>query len=547
MEFNVEPTFRKSMSWLHTWAGVVVGSLLFVIFWMGTLSVFDREIDRWMMPDTRLAPAPPFSLDQIIKPIAEELAGNSPQWTINLPTDRTPTIILAYRDGNGKDVRRHIDPHTGKLIQEQGTHGGSRFIFPFHYSLHIKWKNIGYWLVGLAGMSMLVLLVSGIVIHKRIFQDFFIFRPKKHVQRASLDLHNLTGILALPFHFVVALSGLFIFFSIYFPWSVTAAYQGNKEAMTADVYGTYTREKANRPGELSSLDAMVNDAQARWSARLGEGAKADFVRIVHPADAAGFVQVRRIFPEHLVTMDSEGIVYNATDGTILKEHYSAPVRSIHAFFSGLHFVQFKHWTLRWLYFLAGLSGCVMIATGFFFWLEARRIRHVKKGLSGVRVVECLTVGSVTGIMIATLAFFIANKLLPLDAKLAGVDRAGLEMWIFYLVWLATFGHAWLRSTQAWCDQAWMIAGMALLALALNWLTTSAYIAQVLETDKVTGAGMDAILLFFSILAVIAARRLRKQKTQKSATILTTSSSMQPRGISSPSGQTAPVTWEEKHD
>ena len=43
------------MNALHTWSGVVLGSLLFVIFWMGTLSVFDREIDRWMMPATRLA------------------------------------------------------------------------------------------------------------------------------------------------------------------------------------------------------------------------------------------------------------------------------------------------------------------------------------------------------------------------------------------------------------------------------------------------------------------------------------------------------------
>ncbi len=41
----MEPTFRASMGWLHTWAGVVLGGLLFAIFWMGTLSVFDREID----------------------------------------------------------------------------------------------------------------------------------------------------------------------------------------------------------------------------------------------------------------------------------------------------------------------------------------------------------------------------------------------------------------------------------------------------------------------------------------------------------------------
>ncbi len=51
---EMETGFRASMNWLHTWAGVVLGGLLFAIFWMGTLSVFDREIDRWMAPMTRL-------------------------------------------------------------------------------------------------------------------------------------------------------------------------------------------------------------------------------------------------------------------------------------------------------------------------------------------------------------------------------------------------------------------------------------------------------------------------------------------------------------
>lgn len=46
----MERTFGKSMVWLHSWAGVILGSVLFAIFWMGTLSVFDAEIDRWMMP-----------------------------------------------------------------------------------------------------------------------------------------------------------------------------------------------------------------------------------------------------------------------------------------------------------------------------------------------------------------------------------------------------------------------------------------------------------------------------------------------------------------
>lgn len=77
-------------------------------------------------------------------------------------------------------------------------------------------------------MATLVLLVSGVVIHRKIFTDFFTFRPDRKLPRSSLDLHNLTGVLALPFHFTMALSGLIIFIAIYFPTVVSSAYDGDR-------------------------------------------------------------------------------------------------------------------------------------------------------------------------------------------------------------------------------------------------------------------------------------------------------------------------------
>ena len=43
-------SFLQSMAWLHTWAGLLVGWLLFVIFVGGTLAWFDREIDDCARP-----------------------------------------------------------------------------------------------------------------------------------------------------------------------------------------------------------------------------------------------------------------------------------------------------------------------------------------------------------------------------------------------------------------------------------------------------------------------------------------------------------------
>ena len=103
--------------------------------------------------------------------------------------------------------------------------------------LHIRIQNIGLWLVGLAGMAMMVLCVSGVIIHRKIFTDFFTFRPERKPRRLILDLHNVTGVLGLPFHFLISLSGLIIFWATYFPSSWQVTYNDDRLAFFADAYG----------------------------------------------------------------------------------------------------------------------------------------------------------------------------------------------------------------------------------------------------------------------------------------------------------------------
>ena len=42
---------RQSMSWLHTWSGLLVGWLLFAIFLTGTTAYYRDEISLWMRPE----------------------------------------------------------------------------------------------------------------------------------------------------------------------------------------------------------------------------------------------------------------------------------------------------------------------------------------------------------------------------------------------------------------------------------------------------------------------------------------------------------------
>jgi len=500
--------FKRAMLHVHTWAGLVLGALLLAIFWMGTLSVFDKEIDQWMRPETRLPVPEQISLDAL-RPLVEAEIGAETDWGVLLPDKRSPAGAyggLFYTDDSGERVERPVDFGNNRLLPPPESLAGTGFIFPFHYSLHLKWLDLGYWLVGAAGMAMLLALVSGVVIHARFFRDFFTLRLFRGDNVAKLDTHTVTGVLTLPFCFLITLSGLIIFFHIYFPQAVQTVYADRdapRAAFFADVFGGYEREAAGEPAtRQASLDAMLARARQVW-----DGGEPWTVSLTHNQDAQGYVQVRRNYPDS-VTRGRDMIWFDAVTGEELHRFSEAPVKTAQSWFLGFHFIQFDHWPLRWLDFAGGLGGCAVIATGFLYWLGKRAKKQAHT--FGFRLVRALAIGSVTGIIAATFTFFVANRLLPSGASFAGYERAALEVWAFYLVWLASFAHAWLRpAARAWREQCWVIAALALAAPLLNWITTGHHLLVTLPQPGWGSAvaGMDLLLLAGAVLAVYAARKL----------------------------------------
>lgn len=500
-------TLRQSMDWLHTWAGVVFSVLLFLVFFMGTLSVFDEEIDRWMMPQTRLEAVADFSFDMQVKPHLEALAPEAKQWFVGYPSERQPAVRIAWREGD-KLVSRFVDPASGALLPEAGSWGGTGFFFPFHYMFHIKWMDVGYWLLAVVGIGMLVLLVSGVIIHKKIFTDLFTFRPDKSRHRATLDVHNICGVLILPFHFLITLSGLIIFIFIYFKPALPLVFGADAPKATQEVFGQIARAPAKAPGSLAPVDPMVAEAKARWG-----GGNIRNLRIANPQDKHAVVQVLRR-PDDRVTYDTMNVGFDGVTGAVLGEQKAlGPVVGVQRFFSGLHMIPFSHWGVRWLYFVMGLGGCVLIASGLLLWVDKRELRHVKEGRRGYRIVNAMACAGTLGVVVATLAMLVANRLLP-----AMENRATAEAAVYFAVWIASLLHAAWRSTgtpmsrSTWFEQGWAVMVLAVLAVVLNGLTTGDHLLNSLARGYWPVAGADLVLLLTALIAFAVLRRqARKQK------------------------------------
>lgn len=540
------------MAWLHTWFGLVLGFVLMVVFFFGALSVFDREIDRWAIPATRFEPQPMPSFDKVLRPVFEGMQPTQQsidqmQGKVDGPmperfdtvrrwgaytTHRDPVlgIFAGYEVPNARnpdDVVRGnltIDPRNGATLPDDRLKIGSRFFYPLHYSLNLRWLNIGTWVVGLAALVMLAALVSGVVMHRKVFREFFTFRPKKATQRSTLDLHNMTGVLALPFHFFFAFTGLVIFAGIYFPVAHTQLNPLHElhEKLEAQETGM-PHERAGVAAPLASVDAMVAEAQRRWADR-GMAGEVGFLALQHVGDANGYVSVYRAGTDRIALV-GEGIHFKASTGELLREDppHSA-VDSVNEFLTGLHLQHFRHWLLRGLYLFGGLMGCVCIATGFIFFVEKRKKQHARQGSQGSRVVDAMAVTTVTGMLVAALGMLIANRLLP-DALPAGwPPRGDVEQYLFWAGWVLAMAHAFVRSAPvargltnpAWREQCWAVAAMAVAAVGLNWGTTGDHLIKTLNEGYWPVAGVDLFLLVGAVLAVVAARRL-KSRTEPLAT------------------------------
>lgn len=229
--------FRQAMAWLHTWTGLIFGWLLFAIFLTGTLSYFKDEISHWTQPEVQSHPLDPVTSLGLAQRYLETNASHASTWFIRLPSEREAALSVSWRDPNGGGRRgftdKELDARTGEAVEARDSRGGE-FFYRFHFQLQMP-HPWGRWLSTFCAFIMLLGLVTGIITHKKIFKEFFTFRPGKG-QRSWLDGHNAIGVLVLPFHLMISYSSLVIFMYMVMPASILASY-GDSSGYFNDVFG----------------------------------------------------------------------------------------------------------------------------------------------------------------------------------------------------------------------------------------------------------------------------------------------------------------------
>ena len=498
---------RRSLAWVHTWAGLLPAWLLYFIFVTGTLGYLNVEIDRWMQPELVPVPTRGDDLALIEQGLARlsQVAAGADRWVVELPARKNangPRII--WRMPATADYPRGqqssellLNDSASKLPGAKPRHtGGGMELYQLHYRLHYLPTQDAYWLVGLCSMFMLVSLITGVIIHKRILRDFFSFRPGRSVL-SWREGHTALGVFALPFHLVITYSGLVLLMSTYMPWVHDRIYDFDEVAQDEFFI---TTPRIDIPAAAGVAMTLLPAAQLLADPGAPPTRLVSYT-VRNPNDSHARIIVARERTDAQTGTSQR--VYDGSDGRYLAD--AVPARSAaqqtRDTLTGLHKGLFAGPLVRALYVLSGLMGSALIATGVVLWT-------VKRSQSlGAVWMRRLNPGVIIGLPLGIAAYLAANRLLPLEMS----PRGSAEINTLFAVWVLAVCYGLLRPSRcAWRELSVLtilvFASLPCLDYALTPQRVAA-IATPLQTTTLLLCSGCLLLLGLTALSLAQGRRL----------------------------------------
>lgn len=354
---------------LHSWAGIVTGLLLFIVCFSGAVVVFKNEIDLWANPSLAQLPRSdkPASLDAVMVQLQTRYPGATVE-TIALPDAVNPSYFAFVRERGAPASTRTkvaIRSDTGTVVGPVDSQLG-QYLRMLHVFLFFGPR----WIVGFLGAAMLVLIATGIVIHRKILAELFTQRWGRSFRVVMSDLHKSAGIWGLGFHILIAATGAWMGLAPLFE-------QGYKYVTTSAVAATAAKPArkaatgAAEPVPMQSLDALYATAQ-----QAVPGLEARYVSLRRWGTSTAEAGFTGSLSGHLASTARVDI--NATNGMPKKVHDPRTAgfwSLVNGLMEPLHFGDFGGLALKWLYFFLGMTPAFLSISGTLIWLDARQQRR----------------------------------------------------------------------------------------------------------------------------------------------------------------------------
>lgn len=519
-------TVRNAIN-AHGWVGLIISVPLFLIFWAGAFTLFQMEVQQW----ATLAHFPvekserqKLPLNQLVNQTLQTLNfDNRRNIKLLLPSEHKPYIdmIVPTFDSNeqAKEVANWkakqgsipeeeylnqlaqlprsksykellIDPANGKILADNHPFELAHFLDTMHYSLKLPQ---GLYLVGLVTFFFLVIVFTGIVIQfKNLIRNFFLYRHNKKTRYQMNDIHNVVGVISLPYGLMYALTGVMLNLSILFQIpTLFVLYQGDQESMVQDAgLAQVTQVISGKDYSMPNLDELIQDINQSRNTSIQR------LNLYNYYDKHAFIRLNGI--EHNTFAKVISAYYKVEDGSLPKklnlQEESRFYKGIRLLYN-IHMANYAGVDLRFIYFILAMGVCGMIIAGNVLWIAKRQ-----KELAGSKtlaIARGLTLGGCAGAIPATAIAFLLERTLPV----VYTYRADTVMYSFGIVLLICMIAAFLNKQYKHFVSRCFIASALILAI-LSIIDITAYgstLIQLWQAQFTAPLGVSISVLFISIL------------------------------------------------
>ena len=511
----------KNLTESHSWIGVIISPLLFLIFWAGAVTLFYEEVKQWAV-----VPQFPVALEQNQVPlqqiVEDKLAQHDFDYEehlmVQMPSEHDPyyKVFLdlvreeGKQDEHGEVVSLLIDPNSGASVANRDDFFLGDFIYRLHYDLNLPG---GAYLIGIISLFFFFALVSGVFIHaKKLFKHFFLYRNDKNRRDQLLDLHNVVGVMTLPFTLMYAISGLVFNLAIVYQIAfVVFIYQGDQDTLFKDAgFTLFDEPRIEQSIDMTRAYEIIEQTRQRPDFYLRN------VIFYNYGDESAIIQLRGNDLAHFSQKDE--FFYRVKTGELLNktdiENYNV-FRKGREIIATLHFGDFAGVDVRVVYFILSIAICAMIVIGNMLWLDKRTLQQ-NVSQRTISVVRGLTLGGCGGLIVATTVAFLVERVLP-AAMQARADYL-IASFILSLVMAIVLSYS-ISNKRRYLTQMIMLSCLVLTAtIAADWYLFASEIIQLTRQGFYGIVGVEIAMLLMIISGLYIVRKLSQSPSQQALSL-----------------------------
>lgn len=492
-------SIRQSMAWLHGWLGLIFGWFIFIIFLTGTTAYYKDALNLWAEPQIATTQYQQYTAIQTAYDYLQNNVDNADEWYINLAIQDKPVnhVYWLGADNFGSAV---LDPNQGDEILLDNEIGLGQFFYQFHYQFHSIDVLTGRTIISVIAFIALIILLSGIITHKKIFTDFFTLRSHKG-QRSWLDVHNFSAVIALPFFLMITFTGILLLFHFYLPQGLQQLYGEKPRTYFKEIREkTTTIQTQNNSSADINLPAILSQVKQQWG-------DAEIKRIVikNPNQNNTSIYFEQVQDKSL-TLRPNRLMFDAT-GHILENNRKDNIIALtSAGVYGLHLAYFAQPLVRFALFISGILGVVMIASGLLMWSIKRQVKHKGEESTGQYLVDRINIAVIVGLPIAMISTFYGVRLHSLiDPEIVNISFISC----FFSFWIMSSALALLLpQSKLWISQLLilMILCFILPIFDIIYLIAKGYIQNF--SDYWLFLRIDLVFIIIGILVILFIKNIR---------------------------------------